>query len=357
MDLTERLKQLNDRLKAACVGVAVEVQGDRIRLRATLPPKPGSDKLTAYQQRISLGYHANPAGLALAEKEARKVGALLDCKQFCWEPYLPTVLPKGETVGEWIARFTEWRSQHNPVEPVSWRTDYQQPFKRLPDDAILTADLLMRTIAETKPNTRTRRRYCLAYQQLAKFAGIAFDSAPIIGSYSPKKVNPRDVPKDAAIIASIDMIDAPGWRWVYGVIAAYGLRPHEAFFTDLDDYPVATVMRGKTGARFIWPLWPEWPELWELRNIYLPDCAPGQEHSAYGERVSHFFGKHIPFHAYDLRHAWAGRAVEFGLDVSLAAKQMGHSVKVHTETYQMWLDKAVQQRVYDGLVARRSQNF
>jgi integrase len=355
MDLTERLKQLNDRLKAACVGVAVEVQGDRVRLRATLPPKPGSDKLTAYQQRISLGYHANPAGLAMAEKEARKVGALLDCKQFSWEPYLPTVLPKGETVGEWISRFTEWRSQHDPVAPVTWQTDYSQPFNQLPGDAILTADLLVQVISQTKPNTRTRRRYCLAYQQLARFARIDLNTASLIGSYSAQKVNPRDIPDDSTILEIFTEIEHPGWRWVYGMIAAYGLRPHEAFFTDLDDFPVATVLRGKSGSRFVWPLWPEWPTLWGLDNPCLPDCAPGQEHSAYGERVGKFFRReNISFHAYDLRHAWAGRAVEFGLDVSLAAKQMGHSVKIHCETYQMWIDKAIQQRVYDGLVARRS---
>jgi integrase len=354
MAISERVCAANDRLKSAAVGVAIELCGDRLRLRATLPPKPGSNKLLHHQQRISLGYHANPAGLALAEKEARKIGSLLDCNQFSWEPYLPIVLPKGETIGEWIARFTEWRSQHNPVEPVSWRSDYEQPFKRLPPDEILTVEILLQAITTTKPNTRTRRRYCLAYQQLAKFAGIDFDSSPLIGSYSAKKVNPRDLPDDTTVLNTFSTIEPPGWRWVYGAIAAYGLRPHEAFFTDLDDYPIATVLRGKTGSRFVWPIWPEWPDLWELQNIILPDCAPGQSHSAYGERVTQFFGRNLPFHAYDLRHAWAGRAVEFGLDVSLAAKQMGHSVKVHTETYQMWLDKSVQQRVYDSLVARRS---
>jgi integrase len=357
MEIFQRILDANNRLKSSVVGVAIEVQGDRLRLRATLPPKPGSDKLLHHQQRISLGYHANPAGLVLAEKEARKIGALLDCHQFSWTPYLPLVIPKGETVCDWLGRFAEWRSQHDPIAAVSWNTDYDQPFKRLPPDAILTADLLIGVIASTKANTRTRRRYCLAYQQLAKFAGIAFDSKPLIGSYSAKKVNPRDLPDDTTVLNTFLIIKSPGWRWIYGAIASYGLRPHEAFFVDFDDYPIATVLRGKTGSRFVWPLWPEWPELWALQHIILPDCAPGQSHAAYGERVTQFFGRNLKFRAYDLRHAWAGRAVEFGLDVGLASKQMGHSVKIHTGTYQMWLDKSVQQRVYDGLVARRSALF
>ncbi|CBN58290.1 MULTISPECIES: hypothetical protein [Kamptonema] len=353
----DKLDQLNQRLKAACVGVAVEASGSRLRLRATLPPKPGSTKPFPHQQRISLGYHKNPAGLALAEKEARKVGALLDCKQFSWEPYLPAVAPQRGTVREWIEKFTLWRSQNNPVKPVSWKTDYEQPFKRLPPDAILTTDLLNKTISQTKPNTRTRRRYCLAYQQLASFADTTIDTAPIIGSYSAKKVNPRDIPNEATIL-KFSKIEHPGWRWIYGVIAAYGLRPHEAFFLDFEDFPIATVLRGKSGSRFVWPLWPEWANLWELDKIHLPDCAPGQEHSAYGARVGHFFHRsQIPFHAYDLRHAWAGRAVEFGLDVSLAAKQMGHSLKIHTETYQMWIDRAVHQRVFDQLSHNRREKL
>jgi integrase len=267
------------------------------------------------------------------------------------------IIKEKDNVAEWILRFTEWRSQHDPVAAVTWRTDYDQPFRRLPSDTILSADLLIQVISQAKPNTRTRRRCCLAYQQLARFAGFNLDTASLIGSYSAKKVNPRDIPDDATILEIFAGIEHPGWQWAFGIIVTYGLRPHEVFFVDIDDFPVATVLRGKSGSRFVWPLWPEWPTLWSLDSPSLPDCSPGQEHSAYGERIGHFFRReNISFHAYDLRHAWAGRAVEFGLDVSLAAKQMGHSVKVHTETYQMWLDKAVQQRVYDGLVARRSRS-
>ena len=79
-----RLAQANGRLKASNVGVSIETRGNRLHLRATFPPKPDSDKEKSSQQRLMLGFHANPAGLKLAEQEARKVGALLDCRQFSW---------------------------------------------------------------------------------------------------------------------------------------------------------------------------------------------------------------------------------------------------------------------------------
>ena len=76
------------RLKVSNVGVRIETRGNRLHLGAKFPSKPDSDNEKLSQQRLTLGYRVNPAGLKLAEQEARRVGALLDCKQSSWEPYL-----------------------------------------------------------------------------------------------------------------------------------------------------------------------------------------------------------------------------------------------------------------------------
>ena len=86
MELLGKIAQANGRLKAANVGVVIELRGSRLILRATLPPKPGSNKKHPYQQRLSLGLRANLAGLKEAESEARKISALIDCKEFDWDP-------------------------------------------------------------------------------------------------------------------------------------------------------------------------------------------------------------------------------------------------------------------------------
>jgi hypothetical protein len=89
--LEGRIKQANGRLKGANVGIIVELDGSSLYLRGTLPPKLEAKQSQPYQQRISLkrlGIRANPAGIAEAEKEARKISALVARKEFDWQPYL-----------------------------------------------------------------------------------------------------------------------------------------------------------------------------------------------------------------------------------------------------------------------------
>ncbi|MEZ2228842.1 MAG: hypothetical protein ACBR50_21530 [Microcoleus sp.] len=52
-----------------------------------------------------------------------------------------------------------------------------------------------------------------------------------------------------------------------------------------------------------------------------------------------------------MRHAWAIRAIRFRLDSSLAAKQMGHSLATHTQTYHLALNEREQQRAYDRILS------
>jgi hypothetical protein len=47
----------------------------------------------------------------------------------------------------------------------------------------------------------------------------------------------------------------------------------------------------------------------------------------------------VPFQPYDLRHAWAVRAISNPqISPSLAAKSLGHSLMVHTTLYQRYFD-------------------
>jgi len=49
---------INDRLRVAKIGVRVEARGDRLSLKATLPPKPGSGKTKPYEQYLALEIYA-----------------------------------------------------------------------------------------------------------------------------------------------------------------------------------------------------------------------------------------------------------------------------------------------------------
>lgn len=353
-----RVEQANGRLRAANVGVVIEMQGMRLHLRATLPPRPDSTKQQPYQQRISLsnqGIRANPLGIKEAEAEARKVGALLARREFDWSPYLKCDQEPNLTVDDWINQFEAdyfANRSRTPQSETTWRDDYLKTFKKLPKNAALSVEVLKETILNTTPDTRTRKRTVRVLTALAKFAALDINFKNLTGTYSPTKVNPRDLPDDRAIATAFNQIPAGSWRWAYGVLATYGLRNHELFHLDFSKFPVLFVQGGKTGQRWVYPLYPEWALEWELDQVNLPQCS-GKTNSDLGNRVTHAFKRlDVPFQPYDLRHAWAVRALEFGLDISLAAAQMGHSVKVHTDIYHHWISEDVHQRAYSALVNR-----
>lgn len=352
--MVDKLQQVNDRLKKGKIGVSIELRGDRLSLRATLPPKPGETG-PPRQQRIALGVRLTAEGLERAESEAKIIGGLLAKGSFNWEPYL-SANPPPETVGDWVRRLErEYFSERERTETTAgtWENDYLQAFKRLPTDKPISSEILKNSILEnTKPNTRTRRRYAMAYSRLADLAGLDHDLRGLTGNYSPRAVSPRSLPSDTEIATVRKSIDNESWRWVYGLMAAYGLRNHEVFFTDLLDWPIAYVNRGKTDERYVWPLYPEWADRWELNREIRPEVT-GKKNGDLGNRVTHAFSRAgVPFAPYNLRHCWAVRSIDFGLDVSLAASQMGHSVKVHTEIYHLWITRKTHEKAMAILLNR-----
>ncbi len=82
MSKKDLLQLANQRLKSSNAGIALELRGSKLSLRGVFPPKNGQGK--PFQQRISLGYYGNPAGIKIAEKEAQKLASLLALNQFFW---------------------------------------------------------------------------------------------------------------------------------------------------------------------------------------------------------------------------------------------------------------------------------
>ena len=197
-DIDGRIAQSNGRLKAANVGIAIQRQGDRLYLRGTFPPKPHSKVSTPCQQRLALGFHANPLGVKNAEAEARKVGALIDCKEFSWSPYLKDAV-NSVTCGEWVQKFEKdyfAKRDRNPKTETTWSKSYLEVLKRLPVDEILSVEILKNLVLTTQPDTRSRQNYAMVCNAIAKFANLDTDFSLYSGNYSPRKATPRDLPTD-----------------------------------------------------------------------------------------------------------------------------------------------------------------
>jgi integrase len=353
----DRIKLINDRLKRGKIGITIELRGDRLSLRGTFPPKPGKPGV-AHQQRIALGVRLNAEGFRTAENEARLIGALLARGEFNWNRYQfnENSEDKNDKISDWIEKlkldyFSE--KSENATTRQTWQIDYLQALQKLPSDCPLTEETLRKTLFEfTKPETRTRRRYALAYAKLADLAGINHGIRELVGSYSSKAVSPRDLPDDEEIVKTRESIKSDAWRWAFGMQSVYGLRNHEIFFTDLLDFPIAYINRGKTNERYTWPLYPEWAIDWHLDKNLIPQVS-GEKNSDYGHRVTVAYRREgVRFSPYNLRHCWAVRSINFGLDVSLAAAQLGHSVRVHTEIYRLWITRKTHERAMTLLLNR-----
>ncbi|WP_414622067.1 site-specific integrase [Calothrix sp. CCY 0018] len=361
----EELNAINKRLAEGLMGVRVEQLGSKLYLRATLPPKPNSDKSRPSQQRIALGIKANSRGVKRAEAEAYKLAGLLACKDFEWEIYLqgspesPLVRYIKDLIVDFENFYFETR-QRNHKTVTTWTVEYLRVFLKLPQDELLTKEAILKVVTATRPDTRTRKRVCMGLQSLADFAGIKINLKPYKGKYSPKKATPRDLPDDATIAKYFFEIENESWRWVYGMLATYGLRNHEVFRLDFNaiekgDYIVNVGENSKTGSRRVWPCYPEWFEQFDLQNVKLPSVNVDRANADVGHVVTVWFKRHIPFAPYNLRHCWAVRTLEFGLDISLAAQQMGHSNQVHSELYHHWISERHHQRAFELMMMRESR--
>lgn len=68
---------------------------------------------------------------------------------------------------------------------------------------------------------------------LIKFAGISFNFDEIKSSYSVENTVSRDLPSDEEIESYWKIINKTNQHWAYyfGVLAAFGLRPQEPFYS------------------------------------------------------------------------------------------------------------------------------
>ncbi|PZO13156.1 MAG: hypothetical protein DCF25_16540 [Leptolyngbya foveolarum] len=352
------IEAVNQRLKVEGISVALKKEGERVYMVATLPPKPWLRKASSkpYQQRIAVSQTDSVSGIRYAEAEARRLGDRIaawratrkDPRFFDWSLYQSNERTVVGSVAEIVRAFETHYKETHTLEDATWVKNWHQVFRQLPQERSLTEEMLIQEALSKPRNTRVRLRTCCKLQSLANFAGVEVDLLQYRGGYSASKVQPRRLPTDEEIAAWYYKIPNKGWQWVYGILAAAALRPHEAFFSgwESDSFEV---YQGKTGPRSVLQFfYPEWIEEWNLTKIHLPrtDAEKAYRQQRLGERVSRQFKRYgIPFGPYDLRHRAAVRmSVDFSLPPTVAARLMGHTVTEHTQTYHKHITKAQQER-------------
>jgi integrase len=246
---------------------------------------------------------------------------------------------KQKTTADWIEELKIALVDGKGIKLKSWKGDYVKILKNLPQNEPLTVKALRDTVLATESNTKTRKRACMAVGALARISRLKFDPSPFSGNYDCAKSPVKKLPTDPEILEFGQSLSNASWRYIWGLMAVYGVRPHEAFFCDRDALrrgePGLRILKGKTGPRTSFP----YPTSWILRfrlgsGVPLPKVDLERDHEAIGHSAGEYFAdRRCPWNLYQLRHRYAIRLREHGVNDHIAALYMGHSEEVHRELY------------------------
>jgi len=387
MDENQKLLDINQDLESKGINLRIEKRGKVLNIRGTLPDKksPNLSKV----QRISLKLPFNITGLEEAKKAIELINFQLKKNQFCWsqwirEKAISPIRSKDLDVGKKIESFKKEffsdtsKSKSHAGMISTWQSAYKPYMNRLitfsnESRLKLGEGLLVQILLSYKENSRSRQQCGIALSAFARHLNLELPEnwKQLQSGYGIYESNFRRLPSDEEIINSFKLIPNPKWRFVFGLMATYGLRNHEVFFSDLSclrkdsDKILRVFPNTKTGEHQVWPFHPEWVGLFELDKTSHPsDLLPSIKTDLrnttlqhIGRRVSEQFRRYkISFTPYDLRHAWAVRTILIGLPNTVAAKMMGHSVSIHTKTYHHWITRRDQQLAVDSALSRANLN-
>lgn len=346
MSVSEWISKANKKLSV--VGLRMEVIGKKqnLYIRGMFPNKP-YEPPGRKQRRIALKIKAiTQDDVKLALDIALEVALDLNKGLFDWRKFedFDEDKPKEKTIGYYITEIEHERKK--TMTDYSWKYGYESLFKTLPQDAEPTEELLYCWILEQDPkNSTSRKKYITVARAIAEAAGLSTNKiSKLSGEQTHKAINPRDLPEDHQIEIMWKHINAndPEWAWIYGMLATYGLRPHEIFRLDLSSFPDIRVLpETKTGERLVPPLYPDWVDKFFLDDtVRIPSNLkwnPEDPNWKLGRKIGNKFTKYHYGDPYNLRHCYARRCLEVGLSSDISCKLMGHSRDIHEQRYRAFI--------------------
>jgi integrase len=389
MNVIQEINNVNDKFATQGSKLRIEKRGEKLNIRGSLPSKENKNNFKI--QRISLGLKADISGLEEAKKKLQLINLQLELNQFDWIHWL--VNPKKKEINnafEFPNRlnqfeeffFKESKSEYlNSTRKTTWRSSYKPYLKRVlsiydnNDDKDLEK-IFQKTLESYKEGSRSRKQCATSLSVLAKFLEIKLPEDWKLNSkgYGLNKAGFRDLPTDELIEEIWAKIPNQSWKFVFGLMATYGLRNHEVFFCDLSsltsygDKIIRVLPTTKTGEHQVWPFHPEWVDKFELSKLGKnPELLPNINRDLkittlqkIGKKITDQFKRYaLLIKPYDLRHAWAVRTIFYDLPDTVAARMMGHSVSLHTQTYHHWITKRDQQQAVNNalLKVKRSKSI
>ena len=313
---------------------SVNAQKNRLYLLAKLPRRNG-DGWTP--QRIPTGLADTPANRKVAEKRRAHLQKSIDHDTFEWCDWVDNE-SKGVTWKRAIEALYKKRVVLGRTGQTTWDINYMGRLRQVDMTKVVTsrgmADFVCRWGVAT---CSYKEAYYLA-KDICNLIAVPFPELQL-PRYSKDALT--DVPEDHEIIEWVQRAD-PELAWCMGMMATYGLRPHELDNCEFIDFKHRLKVPNdtKTGFRTVVPFPADWVDLFELRSERRRIKTSTKAHSTSQWLSAHRLKLGFPYKPYSLRHAYAGRLWKFGgshLDVFTAARLMGHTVAIHEKTYREWI--------------------
>lgn len=355
----EWVRKANRRLKGCGLSLELRGKGDNLYMRGMFPAKDGNG---SKQRSVALKMKAlTLEDVRLAEQTARQVALDLNKGDFSWAKFSDVEEDDKQTIGYFVQELEQQR--RHTVSSYTWQYAYAKLMQTLPLDRPISEDILYSWILERDPkNSTMRRKYVSIARALLDLAGLSDRKVSRLTSQiSSKAINPRDLPEDEAILVMFERIktESEEWAWTYGMLAVYGLRPHELFRLDLSNFPDVRVLpESKTGERIVPPLPPQWIDRMGLDSeIKIPSTlkwSPDDENWKLGRKIGKRYKKAGYGDPYNLRHCYARRCLVYGLTSDISSKLMGHSRQIHEDRYRAFIKGSLYVDIAKEIIAQRS---
>lgn len=308
---------------------SVNVLRGRLYLLAKLPHRDGTPG--SKQTRIPLRLDDTPVNQRTARKQLKTLEQQMADGTFSWSYWSDE--PEGMTWREAIQKLYRKKVVLGRTGQTTWEINYMGRLRQISPSSRCTTDSIAAAIQRYPRSSCSYKELYYLMRHIAQLAGVAFPEVPV-PTYG--KAATFEVPSDQQIIEWVEAAPDPS-AWYWGMMATYGLRPHEiegAQIIERDFCQVADAT--KTGLRTVVPLHREWVERFKLHDRRL---RPGNDQRP--DAVSKWLSKELrklslPWRPYALRHAYAARLWREGgsrLDIYTAARLMGHSPNQHNKTY------------------------
>jgi integrase len=316
---------------------SVNVLRGNLYLLAKLPDR--GDPSRWRQQRIPMKLADTPANQRTARRRLAELERQLEQGSFSWAFWTDDD-SKALRWRDAIALLHRKKVILGRTGESTWTINYLGRLRQIDERSPCTTTSMEQALMKYRRNSSSYKEMYYLLKHISKLTGIAMPEVPI-PTYGQAKV--VEVPTDAEIIDWVLRSPQPV-RWYFGMMATYGLRPHEIEHAVIQESGFCNALQGKVmssapGLRVIPPLEPEWIQLFDLMQ---PQRRPRRTASdERNDAVSKWLHKEkrklgIAWRPYALRHAFAGRLWRHGgaqLDLFVAAGTMGHTINEHVKTY------------------------